>query len=569
MKRAFITLVVLAALGAAGYYYYVRRSGPEISVSTAQVTRGDLVDAVASTGTLQAVISVNVGSQVSGNIAWLGADFNSLVKKDQVIARLDPTLFDAAVAQSTANLSNAQAQQAKDKVTQQYAKVTLDRNTDLRQRGIVTQDALDAAKTAYDQATAQVQLDSSQIDQAKAQLATSRTNLEHTIITSPIDGIVTQRSVDVGQTVQASMTAPTLFIIAADLTKMQVSASVDESDVGRVRPGQTVTFRVDAYPGEEFHGTVSQIRLNPIVVNNVTTYATMIDVPNTEFRLKPGMTANLKIQVAKRTDVTRVPNSALRFRPTTDMFAALNQPVPPEVVGGGRGGRGGFGQGGGGNRAGFDQRGGNGANANAPAAAGTPAAPGAAGRGKGDHAEEGAPGAPGSPSDRQAQMMERYKKMSPDEQKQFIERLKARGIDTSAFEKPAPGKSKSLKAIAAAKPGAAAGNESIFQPRYGAPQSAEAIAALFPAMPQVETRGRVWVFENHQLKSISVRLGITDGTNTELLSGELQPGTDAVIGITGLGSTRNTGGAATTGNPLLPQRGGPGGFPGGGPQRGR
>jgi len=566
MKRAVITLIILGAIGAGGYVYYERRSGPDISVSTAQVTRGDIIDAVASTGTLQAVISVNVGSQVSGNIAWLGADFNSLVKKDQVIAKLDPTLFDAAVAQASASLANAQGMLGKDTVTLQYAKLTLERNTDLRKRGIVTQDALDAAKTAADQATAQVELDKAQIAQAQAYLATAKTNLEHTIITSPIDGIVTQRSVDVGQTVQASMTAPTLFIIAADLTKMQVSANVDESDVGRVRPGQMVTFRVDAYPGEEFRGTVSQIRLNPIVVNNVTTYATMIDVPNAEFRLKPGMTANLKIQVNKRTDVTRVPNSALRFRPTQEMFAALNQPVPPEAMSGGRG-RGGFGQTGASaqgptSRGGFDARGGMGANANAA----NQAAGAAPGGGRADHPDEGAQAGGG---DRQAQMIERFKKMTPEEQKQFIERLKARGADTTPFERTAP--AKTLKAIAAAKPGAAAGNDSIFQPRYGAPQSAEAMATLFPAMPLVETRGRVWIFENHQLKSIPVRLGITDGTNTELLSGDVQPGTDAVIGITGTGSTR---GSLTsgTGNPLMPQRGGgPGGFPGGGgaPQRGR
>src|SRR5262249_23666262 len=203
---------------------------------------------------------------------------------------------------------------------------------------------LDAAKIAVDSAqsalqSSQASLNSSQaiVTQSQANLNQSQVNLDHCTISAPIDGIVIQRSVDVGQTVAASMQAPTLFVIAADLTKMQVNANIDEADVGRIRPNQNVTFRVDAYPGEEFQGTVSQIRLQPVVVQNVTTYGTIINVPNTDLRLKPGMTANLRVQIARRPDVLRVANAALRFRPSTEMFAALNQPVPPEAQGGGRG----------------------------------------------------------------------------------------------------------------------------------------------------------------------------------------------------------------------------------------
>src|SRR4029079_1025709 len=182
--------------------------------------------------------------------------------------------------------------------------------------------------------------------QSQAQVNQNQVNLDHTVIVAPIDGIVTQRSVDVGRTVAASMQAPTLFIIAADLTKMQVNANIDEADVGRIRPGEHVTFKVDAYPTDTFEGTVSQIRLQPVVVQNVTTYGTVIDVPNAQLKLKPGMTANVKVEIAKKTDVVRVPNAALRFRAQTDMFAALNQTVPPEALNtGGRGGRGGQGQG--------------------------------------------------------------------------------------------------------------------------------------------------------------------------------------------------------------------------------
>src|SRR5215475_8793579 len=359
MKRAIIILVLIAIVGAGAGAYYISHNGQQISVQTAPISRGDIVDAVASTGTLQPVISVTVGSQVSGNIAWLGADFNSIVKKNQVIAKLDPTLFQSQVAQAKAQLSQskasleqARAQLIKDQANAGYLKVTYQRNQDLQKQSLISQDQLDQSKAAADQAAASLELDKSNIqqataniEQATAQLNTSQTNLEHSIITSPIDGIVTTRSVDVGQTVQSSMTAPQLFVIAEDLTQMQVSANIDESDVGRVTPGQDVTFRVDAFPGIDFHGTVAQIRLNPTVVNNVTTYATMISVPNNDLRLKPGMTTNLKIQVSQRSDVLRVPNTAIRFRPSVDVFAALNQAVPPEALGGGRGRRGGAGGG--------------------------------------------------------------------------------------------------------------------------------------------------------------------------------------------------------------------------------
>jgi HlyD family secretion protein len=549
MKRAIIVILIIGAIGAGAGAYYVTHSGTEPNVLTAPITRGDVIDAVAATGTLQAVISVSVGSQVSANIVYLGADFNSLVKKGQVIARLDPTLFQAQVAQSTANLSNSKASLVKDQVGLAYAKLTYTRDQDLRQRGIISQDVLDAAKTAADAGAAQVELDKSQIEQATAQLTTAQTNLDHTIITSPIDGIVTQRSVDVGQTVQASMTAPQLFIIAEDLTRMQVSANIDESDVGRLHPGQDVTFRVDAYPSEDFHGTVAQIRLNPIVVNNVTTYATMVQVPNVDYRLKPGMTANLKVQVAKKSDVLRVPSSALRFRPSIDVFAALNQPVPPEAVGGG--GRGGRGQG-----RGADAQGSQGTAARAASAQGS-ASPSLTGAGRlgGSQAAGGRGGqaTAGDNADRQSRMVDRFKSMSSDEKKQFISRMKDRGQDATPWETLLSEKSDAKTAPATA--------EFVYKPRYGEPESAQQIDTLFAPVPTRESSGRVWLYIDHQLKPVAVRLGITDGTYFELRSGDLQENTDVVTGVTGLGTSRAPA-ASATGNPLMPQRGGPGGTPG-------
>jgi HlyD family secretion protein len=570
MKRALvIVLIVLAVGGAAAAAYYLTHTSQPISVATAQITRGDVLDAVASTGTLQPVISVTVGSQVSGNISWLGADFNSIVKKGQVIARLDPTLFQsqvaqakAQVAQSAANLENVKAQLIRDQANVAYLQLTYKRSVELRDKGIVTQDQMDGAKAAADAGAALVELDKASIlqaqasiDQAKAQLSTAQTNLAHSIIVSPIDGIVTQRSVDVGQTVQSSMTAPQLFVIAEDLTRMLVSANIDESDVGRVTPGENVTFRVDAFPSVDFHGTVAQIRLNPTVVNNVTTYATIVNVPNQELRLKPGMTANIKIEVAKRSNVLRVPNTALRFRPNVDAFAALNQPVPPEAQGGGRGSRG-SGQGGSGGASG-GSRGGNATNAPAaaPAAGSQPSATPAP--------QSTQPGRGADGGDRQARLLERFKGMSPDEQKQFIARLKDRGQDTSAFEQMPGAKAGTKPATKSDTKAPPAGGDTgfVFTPRYGAPQSGGEIANLFRPVATPQSPGRVWTFVDRQLKPLSIRLGITDGTFTELLSGDLKEGADVVTGVTGVTSTRPPAAGAST-NPVLgpQQQGGRGGF---------
>ena len=550
MKRALIGLLIVAAVGAGVGAYYIKRGGPDVQIQTSPITRGDIVDTVGATGTLQAVTTVQVGSQVSGNISWLGADFNSIVKKGQTIARLDPSLFQAQLEQSKANLAQARANLAKAQSDLERMRVQLTdaqqkytRAQELAARSLLPQSDLDAAKIAVDSAQASLAAQQATVNQATASVAQSQAsvnqnqvNVDHTIITAPIDGIVTQRSVDVGQTVAASMQAPTLFVLAADLTKMQVNANIDEADVGRIRPGQHVTFRVDAYPTETFEGTVSQIRLQPVVVQNVTTYGTVIDVPNNQLKLKPGMTANVKVEISKRTDVLRMPNAALRFRPTNDVFAALNQQVPPEAQGGGRG-----------NRA---ARNAQGAGASPSRLAGTsgaaapPSANGGVPAAAGMNAQGGGNAGSGDQSAGRrgfdpARMMERFKSMPPDEQKQFIARLKDRGQDTTAFEQAMHGAAKP----ATGKPGSA---------------PAQTIDALFAPLPSVETRGRAWLFMNHELKPVNLRLGISDGTNTEILSGELQPNMEVVTGVTGLGTTRAQPGQGS-GNPLMPGRGGFGG----------
>src|SRR5262245_25216994 len=357
MKRAVLLVLIILAVGAGAGAWYYRRGETELDVIRSPLSRGDIVDTVGATGTLQAVTTVQVGSQVSGNIQWLGADFNSIVKQGQVIARLDPSLFDAQLQQTQANLTQARANFVKAQSELERARVQLldaeqkyTRANELSARKLLPASELDAAQVAVDTAKAAVASQQATVTQVQAAVTQSeasvnqaQVNRDHTVIVAPIDGIVTQRNVDVGQTVAASMQAPTLFIIAADLTEMQVNANIDEADVGRIRPGQNVSFRVDAYPTDNFTGTVTQIRLQPVVVQNVTTYGAIITVPNRQLKLKPGMTANLKIEIAKRTNALRIPNVALRFRPNDEVFAALNQTPPPEAQGFGNGGRGGRG----------------------------------------------------------------------------------------------------------------------------------------------------------------------------------------------------------------------------------
>ena len=584
MKRATIALLLLAAAGAAAGIWYLRRDLTEIAANTVPVTRGDIIDTVGATGTVQAVTTVQVGSQVSGNIEWLGADFNSIVKKGQVVARLDPSIFDAQLQQVQANLSQARANLIRANSELDRTKVQLTdaqqkhkRAIELSTRNLIAPSDLDSAKVAVDSATAsvasqQASVTQSQaaVTQAEASVNQSQVNRNHTVITAPIDGIVTQRSVDVGQTVAASMSAPTLFVIAADLTEMQVNANIDEADVGRIRPGQHVTFRVDAYPTDNFQGTVTQIRLQPVVVQNVTTYGTVITVPNKELKLKPGMTANVKIEIAKRTNTMRISNAALRFRPTTEMFVALKQEPPPELTafaGGGRGGR--AGSGGPAQRgpeAGPAASGAVAPTATAPparVAPATPPAPPAPATAIPPPAQ-GAPGARGGPGaegrggrggrgfgggggggDFQGRMAERLKTMSADERTEFLARMKERGTDTSAFAAPPPQRR---------------------APRPAAAQQAQTIDALFAPLPVVESRGRAWLFVDRQLKSVNLRLGISDGTYTELLSDDLQENTEVVTGVTGLTPTRGAPTQGGAGNPLIPGgRVGPGGrVPGGG-----
>ncbi len=309
-----VALVVLA-VGGIAYRFLVGDESSAPRYRTEKVTRGDLKASVTATGTVNPVKTVQVGTYVSGPIQALDVDFNSPVTKGQRVAKIDPRPFALRVQQSEAGLANARAALAKARADLEYKSANLVRNRELKAQGIVAADAVDVLASSVDQARAEVAVQGAQVQQAEAQLEEARVNLGYTDIVSPVDGVVVSRAVDVGQTVAASFQTPTLFVIAEDLTKMQVNANVSEADIGEVRAGQAATFSVDAYPERSFSGTVSQVRNAPLNVQNVITYDVVIDAANADLALRPGMTANVDVVTGTRAQVLRVPTAALRFRP--------------------------------------------------------------------------------------------------------------------------------------------------------------------------------------------------------------------------------------------------------------
>ena len=300
LKWILILVVAGAAIGG-GLWYFGSEHDTAPQYQTATLTRGDLTQAVTASGTLNPVINVQVGSQISGNILKLYADYNSLVKSNQVVAQLDSATFQATVHQAEGDLANAKA-------GLELAKINASRSADLFKNKLIAPADNDKAVADLHQAEAQVQIKEAALERAKVDLA-------HCTIFAPVDGIVISRNVDVGQTVAASMNAPTIFVIANDLSKMQIDANVSEADVGTVENGQTVSFTVDAFPNRPFTGKVVQIRNSPITVQNVVTYDTVIEVSNPDLKLKPGMTATVSITTAQHSGVLKIPNLALRFKP--------------------------------------------------------------------------------------------------------------------------------------------------------------------------------------------------------------------------------------------------------------
>lgn len=509
-KRAvFLTIVTLVVGGSVLGFWGFNRGKAEAEYITREIQRGDIIKSISATGTIQPLVTVQVGSQVSGTIAALFADFNSVVKKGQIIAKLDPAIFQAQLEQARANLAHAEAamhsaesavanaqanvlaaeaNKERARVAMEDAQRVLRRTLELQKTLVVSQRDLESAQAAADQTAAQYRQAVAQLEQAKAQLLSAKAqlvqakaqvkqaraavqlasvNLSHTIIRAPIDGVVVARNVDVGQTVAASLQAPTLFLIANDLTKMQVLADIDEADVGQLSPESRVTFTVDAYPRDTFHGRITQLRLNPQTEQTVVTYTAVIDVDNPELKLKPGMTANVTVIVAERKNVLKVPNAALRFRPSLTpeqqkrVAALLHQGEPspgsPRDVTPGDG----------------------------------------SGRRSGDGRRWATRSAPeNSPAMTSAEHQPRTFRV-------------ARGRPTS------PARDRRDHA----RPGMAA--------------TSATIPGWSPARPERPQVRIIWVLDdNHQLKPVRVKLGITDGVYSEVIDGQVKEHDLVVVGQT-------------------------------------
>lgn len=601
MKKIILILIVLGAVGGGAAAVYMRNGTPEPVVTTMALSRGDIAETVQATATLEALETVDVGTQVSGVVMELGADYNSIVRKGQIIARLDPSIIQTQIEQARANVTRSETDLERLKIGLADAERKWEQAKQMWDKQLIPKDQLDTADLNVKTQRSQIQSAQAGLVQTRSQLNTQQVNLSHTVIKSPIDGIVISRNVQQGQTVAASMNAPVLYKLAADLTKMRALASIDESDIGRMRPGQSVTFSVDAYPSDRFVGTVEQIRLLPVTVQNVVTYATVITVPNPEYKLKPGMTADVTIEVARRMNVLRAPAAALRFRPTNDMFAALKQEVPADLNRGmGRGNQGGPGG-----------RGGRGTPSGAAAPGATPAQPSAAtppsanqakptpatpqartqpdsvrqgGGERGGDRPAGERGARGNmtPEEREArrkQMEERMKNMSPEERERVQQRMaqggagRGRGGDGAATRQAG----QAGQAGQAVQGGRGANPSAPRNPGTGArdnqPASrlatttATTVDALFAPLVMTEGRGRVWRFITKQLSMVNVRTGISDGTWIEIIEGgegtQLEAGTEVVTHlVTGLEPVARPGQQSPGGNPLMPQqpqRGMPGG----------
>ncbi|MFH0810358.1 MAG: efflux RND transporter periplasmic adaptor subunit [Pseudomonadota bacterium] len=319
---------MVVALAAGGLYALVAEDKDGPRYRTLPVARGEIIQRVLATGTVNPVILVQVGSQVSGTISAIHADFNSIVKKGEVVARIDPALFRAEVAKAKANHEKALADVEKMKATLENAALTRTRMETMVRRDLIARADADDARLKADTAKADLAAARANVSQLKAALDVAETNLQYTVIRSPVDGIVVDRSVDVGQTVAASLQAPVLFKIAQDLSQMQVDTNVDEADIGKIKLAQPVSFTVDAYPGAEFSGRVAQIRNAPQQVQNVITYDVVVTVDNRDLKLKPGMTANVSVTTDRRPGVLKVPNAALRFVPQPS--GEDKQPQPAE-----------------------------------------------------------------------------------------------------------------------------------------------------------------------------------------------------------------------------------------------
>jgi len=471
--------LIAVAAAAAAIYWYLRGEAAAPAYRFAKVERGPLTASVSATGTLNPVVSVSVGTQVSGQIKELFADFNAPVKKGQLIARIDPETFEYRVRQAQADADAARSAVYRAQVNVANAQRELARTKELVQRNFVSPAELDSRQAAYDLAEAELKTAQATLAQREAQLASAKVDLARTQIRAPVDGVVIKRSVAVGQTVAASLQAPELFVIAKDLRDMQVETSVDEADVGRIQVGQRATFTVDAFPGRSFSGEVQQIRKAAQTVQNVVTYTVLVTANNESGQLMPGMTANVRIVTDTRDSVLKVPNAALRYRPPGESPVAPTDAGKGEVKGG------------------------------APAAAG-----------------------PG------AQLRERLVaelKLDADQQSRLDPiladmRSRFRGLRDLPEEARA-------KAAGAIRAEVRARIEEILKPEQKTRYAELAVELGARTGGAATTRGRIWVLADGKPRAIEVRVGLTDGTASEVGGPGVVEGLEVIVGQQGGNST--------------------------------
>jgi len=568
MKKL-ISLVVLLAAAGGGYYYYNSTQKPEIpEFMKATISEGEIVEEVSATGTLQAMRTVAVGSQVSGRVTDVYADFNDIVRKGQILAKIDTALLDTQVQIQEANISRQEVELASQRVQLADAKRNFERQRELLEKKLATQQAFDAAEQAVKSRESQIASAEKSMVQAQFNLEQAKLNVGYATIPSTIDGVVVDRKVDPGMTVQSSQNVATLFTLATDLTVLKLEGGVDESEIGKVRKGMTVRFNVDAYPQQTFEGKITMVRLNPTTQSNVVTYTTVAEVNNRELRLKPGMTASMRIEVSRRDNVKRIPNAALRFRPNNDMYAALKQEPPtPAGRGGGRGANGATAA----PAAGAPAAG---APAASPAPGNTPpAAPQAAATGAQQGRQRtGEPGANpfqgGERTGGRGQGGGMNATFTPEQQKQ-MEAIRQLPQEERAAAMAKLGITFGGRGGGGRQGGGRQGSAQAAPTVPITQRSAESIDELFPPIVRNPTRGQVYILEppdaTHKygtLKRLDIMQGITNGTFTELVSSppELAVGTELITNISMPWLAARTTGT-TQGNPFSGQQPGRGGMP--------
>ena len=598
MKKLIGFVILLAAAGG-GWWYYIKYGKPpeKATVNYAAVSEGTILESVTSTGTLEPERRFDVGSQVSGTVQKIYVDYNDIVKEGQLLAEIDPSLLQTQVQIRQAAIARQESDIANQQVQLEDQKRQLDRTRNLAEKGLQNQQQLEAAELAVKTRVAQIESAKKSLVQAQADLTQAEMNVSYTKIKAPADGVVVERRVDVGQTVQASMTTPSFFVLSKPLDNLRLTALVDEADIGRIRPDMEVRFTVEAYGQQSFTGYVNSVRLNASVNNNVVTYPVWISVPNRDLRLRPSMTASLRIIISTAESVTRIPNAATRFRPNADIYKALGKEPPAPGSGGrlsgpqnedarnnsGRGNRqegqnaqGGNRAGGqgaqanqGANQGGNRQPGGQNAQSNQGGGNRQPGMQGGQTRGQGgqggQNAQNGGQRAPGG---RGFGGNQDFANMTPEQRQAAMERFRAMGGGRGA------GGSRGGNQMQGGGRGQGAGNRGQQPPpadqEDSAQRNASKIDELWAPIRKTDTPGSVWTWNEatKELKEYKIRLGVTDGNFTELVSGDLKVGDQLVTSVILPLSMRATTPGA---NPLLggqqrgmPGMGGPGGMGGGG-----